>query len=187
MCWYHHTYVVKARKFIPPCIFPQTPQHVKRQRQSVMATTAAGQSRPSRLFYITDNSSSLRFLVDYGVEVSVIPPPRCHHLKPSQFSLQAAYNTAVRIYGEQSLPVDLGLMRHFQWVFIQADAQSPIIGADFLSHFGLAVYLKHRRLIDTTTKRFTVATVTSEPSFGIHLTILSLPFAEMLKENPSLA
>ncbi|VDL92716.1 unnamed protein product, partial [Schistocephalus solidus] len=41
---------------------------VKRQRQPVMATTAAGQPRPSRLFYITDKSSGLRFLVDTGAE-----------------------------------------------------------------------------------------------------------------------
>nr|VZI25050.1 unnamed protein product [Spirometra erinaceieuropaei] len=41
---------------------------VKRPRQPVMATTAAGPSRPSRLFYINDKSNGLRFLVDTGAE-----------------------------------------------------------------------------------------------------------------------
>ncbi|VDM04526.1 unnamed protein product [Schistocephalus solidus] len=73
---------------------------VKRQRQPVKSTTAARQPQPSRLFYITDKSSGLRFLVDTGAEVSVIPPPRRHNLKPSQFSLQAANNIVIHIFGQ---------------------------------------------------------------------------------------
>ncbi|VDM05265.1 unnamed protein product [Schistocephalus solidus] len=42
---------------------------VKRQHQPVMAATVAGQPRPSRLFYITDKSSGLRFLFDAGDEL----------------------------------------------------------------------------------------------------------------------
>ncbi|VDL90491.1 unnamed protein product [Schistocephalus solidus] len=80
---------------------------VKRQCQPVMAMTAAGQPRPSRLFYITDKSSGLRFLVDTGAEVSVIPPSWRHHLKPSQFSLQARQPQTVcwyhRTYGVKAL------------------------------------------------------------------------------------
>nr|VZH96035.1 unnamed protein product [Spirometra erinaceieuropaei] len=52
----------------------------KRPRQPVTVTATAGQSRPSRLFYISDKSSDPRFLVDTGAEISAIPPPRRHHL-----------------------------------------------------------------------------------------------------------
>ncbi|BHF67663.1 hypothetical protein SprV_0301069100 [Sparganum proliferum] len=155
---------------------------IKRQRQPVMATTAAGPSRPSRLFYINDKSSSLRFLVDTGAEVSVIPPLRRHRLKPSQFSLQAANSTTISTYGQRSLTLDLDLRRRFQWVFIEADVKSPIIGADFLSSFGLTVDVRHRRLTDTTTQLFTIGTISSERSVGIHLTIPSSPFADILKD-----
>nr|VZI38454.1 unnamed protein product [Spirometra erinaceieuropaei] len=136
----------------------------KRPRQPVMATTAAGPSRPSRLFYIDDKSSGLRFLVDTGAEVSVIPPLRRHRLKPSQFSLQAANSTTISTYGQRSLTLDLGLRRRFQWVFIEADVKSPIIGADFLSSFGLTVDVRHRRLSDTTTQLFTIV-YTNEARF----------------------
>ncbi|BHF70289.1 hypothetical protein SprV_0301333900 [Sparganum proliferum] len=129
---------------------------VKRPRQPVMGTTAAGPSRPSRLFYINDKSSGLRFLVDTGAEVSVIPPLRRHRLNPSQFSLQAANSTTISTYGQRYLTLDLGLRRRFQWVFIEADVKSPIIGADFLSSFGLTVNVRHRRLTDTTTQLFTI-------------------------------
>ena len=40
-----------------------------------MATGAAGLNC-SRLFYIHDNSSGLRFLVDTGAEVSIVPSSR---------------------------------------------------------------------------------------------------------------
>ncbi|BHF73760.1 hypothetical protein SprV_0401684300 [Sparganum proliferum] len=122
-----------------------------------MATTAAGPSRPSRLFYINDKSSGLRFLVDTGAEVSVIPPLRRHRLKPSQFSLQAANITTISTYGQRSLTLDLGLRRRFQGVFIEADVKSPIIGADFLSSFGSTVDVRHRRPTDTTTQLFSIA------------------------------
>ncbi|BHF76553.1 hypothetical protein SprV_0501965100 [Sparganum proliferum] len=85
----------------------------KRPRQPVTATATAGQSRPSRLFYISDKSSGLRFLVDTGAEISVIPPPRRHHLKPSQFSLQAANCTTINTYGQRSLTLDIGLRLRF--------------------------------------------------------------------------
>ncbi|BHF67350.1 hypothetical protein SprV_0301037600 [Sparganum proliferum] len=159
---------------------------LKRPRQPVMATTADGPSRPSRLFYINDKSSGLRFLVDTGAEVSVIPPLRRHRLKPSQFSLQAANSITISTYGQRSLTLDLGLRRRFQWVFIEADVKSPIIGADFLSSFGLTVDVRHRRLTDTTTQLFTIGNISSERSIGIHLTIPSTHFADILKDYPSI-
>nr|VZI40635.1 unnamed protein product [Spirometra erinaceieuropaei] len=115
---------------------------LKRPRQPVMATTAAGPSRHSRLFYINDMSSSLRFLFDTGAE--------------------AANSTTISTYGQWSLTLDLGLRRRFQWVFIEADVKSPIIGADFLSSFGLTVDVRHRRLTDTTTQLFTIANTAFE-------------------------
>ncbi|BHF64801.1 hypothetical protein SprV_0200780800 [Sparganum proliferum] len=157
----------------------------KRPRQPVTATATAVQSRPSRLFYISDKSSGLRFPVDTGVEISVIPPPRLHHLKPLQFSLQAANSTTINTYGQRSLPLDIGLRRRFQWVFVQADVKSPITGADFLTHFGLAVDHKHRKLAETTTTIFTVGIAASEPSISIQLTVSSSHFADILKDYSS--
>nr|VZI07138.1 unnamed protein product [Spirometra erinaceieuropaei] len=154
---------------------PNSPHRVlttgKRPRQSVTATAAAGQSRPGRLFYISDKTSGLRFLVDTGAEICVIPPPRRHHLKLAQFSLQAANSTTINTYGQRSLTLDIGLRRRFQWVFVHADVKSPIIEADFLIDFDLAVDLKHRKLIDTTTTLFTVGIAASEPSVSIQSTV----------------
>ena len=40
-----------------------------------MATAVAGPTPISRLFYVHDRLNDLRFLIDTGAEVSVIPPP----------------------------------------------------------------------------------------------------------------
>ena len=64
-----------------------------------MATSVSGQL-PSRLFYVTDSLTGLRFLVDTGAEISVVPSSaldRKHH--KDSFSLQAVNNTPIATYG----------------------------------------------------------------------------------------
>ena len=51
-----------------------------------------------------------------------------------------------------NLTLNLGLCPSNPWLFIVADVQKPIIGADFLKHFGLLVDMKQHRLIDTATQ-----------------------------------
>lgn len=41
--------------------------------------------------------------------------------------------------GTQLMTLNLGLRRVFKWKFCIADVSHPILGADFLSHFGLLV------------------------------------------------
>ena len=108
---------------------------------------------PSRLFYINDRSSGLRFLVDTGAEVSVIPPSRAKRTHQQEhFSLQAVNSTKIATYGTCSITLDLGLCHTYRWVFILADVKKPILGADFIRNFGLLVDVKNYRLLDTMTQ-----------------------------------
>ena len=65
---------------------------------------------PSRLFYVTDSLIGLRFLVDTGAEISVVPPSALDrkHRKDS-FSLQAVNNTPIATYGTQLHTLNIGL------------------------------------------------------------------------------
>ena len=65
LCWYHSKYGDAARKCKPPCDMGSA--------HTIAATNTVG-STPSRLFYVTDRISGLRFLVDTGADVSVVPP-----------------------------------------------------------------------------------------------------------------
>ena len=133
-----------------------------------MATSVPGQ-KPSHLFYVTDSLTGLRFLVDTGVEISVVPPSAldCKHCNDS-FSLQAVNNTPIATYGTQLHTLNIGLRRKFQWIFIIADVQNPILGVDFLRHYSLLVDLKHNRLVDGITQLHIQGILTPIPHLVHH-------------------
>ena len=161
----------------------------KRPGPALMATDAAGPT-PSRLFFVTDRTTGTRLLVDTGAQVSVIlPPPNLSRTRPSTgITLQAVNSSAIATFGERSLTLNLGLRRAFRWVFIIADVTHAILGADFLSHFGLLVDVNRCRLVDATTHLHVHGIATQEPS--PHPTVpRPVPqdtFSELLGDFPSL-
>ena len=63
-----------------------------------MATSAFGQ-RTSRLFFVLERFSHLRYLVDTGAEVSTIPPTKLDRQRgPATLSLQAANGSQISTY-----------------------------------------------------------------------------------------
>ena len=116
----------------------------------------------SRLFHIKDKNTHTHFLIDTGAEVSVIPLSLSDS-RPSPDKLTlTAVSTIIRTFGKCSLT----LHRPFSWVFIIAEVKRPILGADFLSHFGLLVDMKQRQLLDTITQLHVPGILSSEPSPG---------------------
>lgn len=102
---------------------------------------------------IIEQNTCKKFLVDTGAEVSVIPPtPQDRRkLHNESIHLYAANGTRIATFGERRLSLNIGLRRAFQWTFIIADVQQPILGADFLKQHNLLVDVKHNRLIDQLT------------------------------------
>lgn len=101
-----------------------------------MAATDHG-LRPARLLYVQDRIAKQRFLIDTGAQVSVIPATTSDRkirqcLTPP---LQAANKSTIRTYGLRSLTLDIGLRRTFRWLFVVADVDRAILGADFLHNF----------------------------------------------------
>ena len=126
---------------------------VKLPGQSLAATSVAGLSSQGRLFYLRDHSTSLRFLVDTGAQVSIVPPSSAERSAgPGKVCLQAVNGSDIATFGMRSLTLNIGLRRSFPWIFVVADIPQPILGADFLYHFGLLVDLRHSKLVDTHTK-----------------------------------
>ena len=167
----------------------QRPLHLgKRPGQSLAAT---GVTSPvlSRLFYVSDVHTHTSFLIDTGSEVSAIPPSvsdrRC---SPDALTLSAVNNTPIRTCGKRSLTLNLGLRRPLPWIFIVADVQKPIIGADFLRHFGLLVDIKQHQLIDATTRLLIQGILSTDPSPtpSICPKDTSHPYYTLLQEFPAL-
>jgi hypothetical protein len=111
-----------------------------------VCTTATG-----RLF-ITDKSTKQRFQIDTGSNLCVYPrkliPQRRERVN---YNLCAANGTTIRTYGWLPLSLNLGLRLDFTWRFVVAYVPQPLIGADYLSHFGLLVDCKNNRLLDSVT------------------------------------
>ena len=81
----------------------------KQLGQLLMAASAPGLSQ-SHLFYITDRSNGLRFLIDTGAEVSVIPPSATdRNHRQGSLTLQAVNNSPIATYGDRLLTVNIGL------------------------------------------------------------------------------
>lgn len=126
---------------------------VGKHRGPALAAASDQGHTTSRLFFVVDRIAGHRFLVDTGAEVSILPASRTDRLQQQAPSpcLRAVNSSAIKTYGQRSLTIEIGLRRTFRWIFIVADLPQPILGADFLSHFGLCVNLQARRLTDSTT------------------------------------
>ena len=124
-----------------------TPSTKKLTQPSVEETSSEGPHLSKRL-HVRDRISGKSFLIDTGVDISLVPanPKACG--KPSSFKLFAANNSLINTYGESMLTFNLGIRRPIRWSFCIADVPHPIIGADLLSHYGFLVDLKGNRLVD---------------------------------------
>ena len=105
--------------------------------------------------------------------------------QPDGGSLRAANGSNIQTYGEKLLTLNIGLRRDFTFVFIVADVQYPIIGADFLSKFKINVDIHNRTLTDAETSvSVQIDTLISDQP-NIYVTENG-PHLEILNKFPSL-
>ncbi|UYV63199.1 hypothetical protein LAZ67_2003414 [Cordylochernes scorpioides] len=101
--------------------------------------SAAGQNirRNSRLF-VSDKNTGMRFLVDSGNDVSLIPFKGKIGTTLNDFKLYAANGTEISTHGTQILSLGLGLRRQLQWPFVIAktnrDITRPNVGIMKANH-----------------------------------------------------
>lgn len=164
----------------------QIPAEVKKLDDCPSRTAGVGASQSRRLL-IRDNTNNIRFLIDTGSDVSIVPATSKDRKKPpTNFVLHAANNTSIKTYDSRFLYVDLGLRRRFSWRFLVADVTTAIIGADFLSFFALSVNLKNRHIVDETTKLTSTGGMVSPTLFGITTVDYNHPFRELLENYPEI-
>ncbi|KAA3672061.1 uncharacterized protein DEA37_0008076 [Paragonimus westermani] len=112
------------------------------------------------------HESGIRYLIDTGAEVSVIPL-ETHDLNRSSISnLCAANGSTIKVFGQRSRTLNLGLRRPFRWIFTVADVQVAIICINFLQHFDLLVDSRRHRLVDQTTKHTVTGILTDKVSIS---------------------
>lgn len=106
-----------------------------------LATCDNGLNNSRLVLY--DETSNMRFLIDTGADISVLPSTAADRKNNSSvFNLIAANGTPIYTYGKKCINLSLGLRRNFPWLFTIADVSRPIIGSDFLSHYNLLVDMR---------------------------------------------
>ena len=111
--------------------------------------------------------------MDTGAAVSVLPPEIDTRSPQHEREHQAANGSVIATYGLRSLTLNfsltlnLGLRQPYRWIFMIADVSHAILGADFLSHFGLTIDIKNKTLIDSTTNLITDISCTHQNTYGL--------------------
>ena len=103
-------------------------------------------------------------------------------MKSSTVKCYAANGTPITVYGEVLLKIDLGLRRECLWNFLSADVTCGIIGADFISHYGLLVDLKRKRLVDNLTSVASIGKLVSSEALSVKTFDTSCEYTSLLKE-----
>lgn len=112
----------------------------------------------SRRLFVTDQSTRLKYLVDTGADLSILPKSILNNKSveslsstPKSYKIFAANGAPIATFGTVILHVNLGLRREFTWNFLVADITKPILGADFLDRYELLVDIRNKQLIDAKT------------------------------------
>ena len=130
--------------------------------------------------------------MDTGADFSVLPFRKyCtkseNRFPDPEFLLSAANGSPISTYGTKLLSIDIGLRRKFNFPFILASVDRPIIGADFLAEFSLLVDLRNKRLIDPLTGLSVNALTANLCTCTPKQYAIAENYAHILKMFPSLA
>ncbi|GBO05112.1 hypothetical protein AVEN_191768-1 [Araneus ventricosus] len=146
-----------------------------------MAVDVKGQNN-CRLV-IHDRPSGLNFLEDTGADISVVPPSSAERCKPkSLLNLLAANGTKINTYGTPNLSLNIGLRGVFPWSLIIAHVSRPLLGADFLTHYGIIIDLKSKSLKDKQTTLPSIGKISTDNTPYITALKLSLNFNDLIRE-----
>ena len=131
---------------MPPALLTLADVGKRAGRPSVTAA-AVGPSLNS-LFFVRDHQSGQKYLVDTGAEVSVLPASAVDRRNGSKGRpLSAANGSTINTFGNRKVRLQL-CGRTYEWPFLIAAVQRPLLGADFLRRTGLLVDVRGRQLIN---------------------------------------
>jgi hypothetical protein len=100
---------------------------------------------PGSLVHIVDQLSNRRFLMDTGASDSIFLHSSA--APPSGHKLRGAAGQLIPCWGEKTINLSFQ-GKPFTWTFLLAAVSFPIIGVDFLRHFGMMVDPAANTLVD---------------------------------------
>ena len=105
-------------------------------------------------FHVFDSKTQMLFLIGTESELSVFPQEFVEKSKiepfDSSFEVTGTFGKKEEVFGWTTLVIDIGVGREFTWKFALINIGKPILGWDFISHFGFAFHIGG--LLDLETK-----------------------------------
>lgn len=133
--------------------------------------------RSGNSMFVHDKGNDIHFLIDTGAEKSIIPAHGKDNLsKDTHQQLLAANGTPINCYGEQVFTLTFSPRHKYNWNFIIADVEEPILGADFLKAHNLLVDIGKKQLIQRDRSRINVISNVSHPE----------PYQSLIQRFPNL-
>ena len=109
-----------------------------------MLFRSPGDNTDRHLFFISDTTSSRKFLVDNGSSFSLLPFQS--RSAPYGPTLLSAGGRRIRTWGTTTSTITIN-QQQFSWSFVRAEVRWPILGIDFLRAQKLVVDVAAERLI----------------------------------------
>ena len=155
-CYYHAKFGPSARNCQTPCSWNQTASCSRNFRSPQSRNTVNPLSDddgpfPSDLLFIKDPLNDLNFMIDTGSSRSLLPCDLSPDQTKAKGKMFAAKGSEVTLFETVHLIVSLGVGRHLPWQFTRANVRFPVIGMDFLRHYGLIVDTVKQCLRNATT------------------------------------
>lgn len=151
-------------------------------KQSSLASATMDGRHASRRLFVFDKISGLRFLVDTGADVSVIPPHTTDKSKKATGTLFTANGSPIATFGERAMLLNLGLRRPIRGICRIAEVPYAILGADILYAHNLVPDLHTKTLKDMETGLTVKAKVDEAVLTEISSFDKTIPVAEILAE-----
>jgi len=186
ICYYHRKFDEKAWQCLQPCVRISIGQAGKLVKPSPCRAVADGGTTLRRL-HVTDKNSGIKFLIDTGADISLLPRKyagRC--TRPATIQLFAVNGTLIPTYGEKLLVLNLDIRRSLKWNFCVAEVTTSIIGADLLYNYNLSVNLRKSCLQDNITGLETKGWIKEVTYLSISTVNQESEYHRLLAEFPNL-
>ena len=135
------------------CAVPVEASRSKKRQSDVRLSTAPHTAQASFAVTATLFNRNIKFLVDSGADVSILPATFKNKAAPLIMQLTAANGSTIKSYGCIITDITFpNLRRCFKTRFIVAEVTEPLLGAEFFKDHKLLIDVSHRRLIDSETQ-----------------------------------
>ena len=122
-------------------------------------------------------ATNINFVIDTGASVSILPTKFLTGITINEtpVTLRTATGASISVKGQAMVDIAFPVLRcSFSWTFVVADTTTPLLGLDFLSHYGMLVDCERGTITYKLTNR-TAQLKTSQKTSRVLVNYITVP------------